>query len=58
MLGLLALDQPPSTPGTGGTGPEPPGTERVQHLIEWIGIAIFAALVIGAIVILIRSRRG
>jgi hypothetical protein len=56
MSGLLALDQPPIT-GTGGTGPEPPGTKTVEHLLEWVGIAIFVALMVSAAVILIRNRR-
>jgi hypothetical protein len=41
---------------TGSTGPMPPGTGRVQQLVEWIGIALFAALVIGTAVILMRNR--
>jgi hypothetical protein len=36
----------------------PPGTERVETLVEGIGIAIFVALAIGAAAILIRNRRG
>jgi len=36
----------------------PPGTGRVEQLIEWIGIAIFVALAVSAAVILIRNRRG
>ena len=51
------LDRPLIT-GTGSTGPVPPGTKRVESLIEGIGIAIFVALAISAAVILIQKRRG
>ena len=51
------LDRPPVT-GTGSAAPMPPGTERVESLVEGIGIAIFVALAIGAAAILIRNRRG
>jgi hypothetical protein len=51
------LDRPLIT-GTGSTGAMPPGTGRVEQLIEWIGIAIFVALAVSAAVILIRNRRG
>jgi hypothetical protein len=58
MLQTLVLDLAPSMIGTGGTGPVPPGAGRVEQLIEWIGIAIFVALVISAAVILIRKYLG
>ncbi|WP_157934533.1 hypothetical protein [Microvirga ossetica] len=48
----------PLISGTEGTGPVPPGTGRVEQLIEWIGLAIFVALAVSAAVILIRNRRG
>ena len=41
----------------GSTGPVPPGTGRVQQLVEWVGVALFAALVIGTAVILMRNRQ-
>ena len=52
-----AFDRPLIT-GTASADPVPPGTERVEYLIEGIGIAIFVALAVGAAVILIRNRRG
>ena len=58
MLQMLILDRPPSIIGTGSTGAVPPGAGRVEQLIEWIGIAIFVALVISAAVILIRNYLG
>jgi hypothetical protein len=58
MLQTLPLDRPLPIPGTGSTGPVPPGAERVEQLIEWIGIAIFVALAISAAVILIRYYLG
>jgi hypothetical protein len=58
MLQTLALDRPLPILGTGSTGPVPPGAGRVEQLIEWIGIAIFVALVISAAVILIRNYLG
>jgi hypothetical protein len=51
------LDRPLIT-GTGSTGAMPPGTGRVEQLIEWIGIAIFVALAASAAVILIRTAGG
>ena len=51
------LDRPLVT-GTGSAAPIPPGTERVESLVEGIGIAIFVTLAIGAAAILIRNRRG
>jgi hypothetical protein len=57
MFGPLALDRISSIIGTGALGPEPPGTERVAQLLEWVGIAIFAALLVGAAVILVRNRK-
>jgi len=50
------LDRPLVT-GTGSTGPVPPGTGKVEYLIEWIGIAIFVVLAVSAAAILIRNRR-
>jgi hypothetical protein len=35
----------------------PPGTARVESLLETVGIAIFVALLVGAAVILIRQNR-
>ena len=58
MLQTLAVDWPLPIPGTGSTGPVPPGAERVEQLIEWIGIAIFGALAISAAVILLRNYLG
>ena len=52
-----AFDRPLIT-GTASAGPVPPGTERVEYLIEGIGIAIFVTLAVSAAVILIRNRRG
>jgi hypothetical protein len=52
-----AFDRPLIT-GTAIAGLGPPGTERIEYLIEGIGIAIFVTLVVSAAVILIRSRRG
>ena len=57
MLETLVLDRPPLMAGAGSTGPVPPGTGRVRDLIEWIGIAIFVALVVSTVVILIRNPR-
>jgi hypothetical protein len=57
MPATTVLDRPLIT-GIGSVGPVPPGTERVEYLIEGIGIAIFVALAVSAAVILIRSRRG
>ena len=58
MLQTLVLERPLHIVGTGNTGPVPPGAGRVEKLIEWIGIAIFVALVISAAVILIRNYLG
>jgi len=55
MSATLGLDRSLIS-GTGSTGPVPAGTERVEQLIEWIGIAIIVALVVSA-VILMRNRR-
>jgi hypothetical protein len=49
---------PPLIIGTASASPLPPGTERVEYLIEGIGIIIFVALSVSAAVILIRNRRG
>ena len=57
MFGPLALDRISSIIGTGAMGPEPPVTERVAQLLEWVGIAIFVALLVGAAVILVRNRK-
>ena len=57
MLGPLALDRMSSITGTGALGPEPPGADRVGQLLEWVGIAIFVALLVGAAVILVRNRQ-
>ena len=57
MLEPLALDRISSMIGTGPMGPEPPGTERVGQLLEWVGIAIFVALLVGAAVTLVRNRQ-
>jgi hypothetical protein len=57
MPATPVLDRPLIT-GIGSVGPVPPGTERVEYLIEGIGLAIFVALAVSAAVILIRSRRG
>jgi hypothetical protein len=59
---LMAQERPALITGTGGaegdTKPSPPGAERVANLFEIVGIGIFLALRAGAIVILIRRRRG
>lgn len=57
MVEPLALGWISSIIGTGAMGPEPPGTERVGQLLEWIGIAIFVALLVGAALILVRNRQ-
>jgi hypothetical protein len=57
MFGPLVLDRISSIIGTGAMGPVPPGTERVGQLLEWVGIAIFVALLVGAAVILVRNRQ-
>jgi hypothetical protein len=57
MPATPVLDRPLIT-GIRSVDPVPPGTERVEYLIEGIGIAIFVALAVSAAVILIRSRRG
>jgi len=57
MFGPLVLDRISFIIGTGATVPEPPGTERVAQLLEWVGVAIFAALLVGAAVILVRNRK-
>jgi hypothetical protein len=52
-----AFDRPLIT-GIASAGPVPPGTKRVEYLIEGIGITIFVTLAVSAAVILIRNRRG
>lgn len=37
--------------------PSPPGTARVESLLEVVGIAIFVGLLVGAATILIRENR-
>jgi hypothetical protein len=56
---LLAFGRPPATQefGEGTTEAVPPGTARVESLLETVGIAIFVALLVGAAVILIRQNR-
>ena len=56
MPEMPALDRPLIT-GTGSTEAVPPGMGRVEQLIEWIGIALFIALVVSTAVILIRNRQ-
>ena len=58
MLQTLVLGRTRPIVGTESTGPVPPGAGRVGQLVEWIGIAIFVALVISAAVILIRNYLG
>jgi hypothetical protein len=55
----LVFDRPPATQaiGEGTTEALPPGTTRVESLIETVGIAIFVALLGGAAVILIQRNR-
>jgi hypothetical protein len=53
---LLAFGRPPATQ-EGTTEAVPPGTARVESLLETVGIAIFVALLVGAAVILIRQNR-
>jgi hypothetical protein len=59
-MDLLAQDRPALIAGVGEgeTGPAPPGAERVATLMEIVGIAIFLALLVGAVVILVRRHRG
>jgi hypothetical protein len=57
MPATPVLNRPLIT-GTASAGPVPPGTARVEYLIEGIGIAIFVTLAVSAAVILIRNRRG
>jgi hypothetical protein len=54
-----AFSQSPIGPGTGESALEarPPGTARVETMLETVGIAIFAALLIGIVAILIRRSR-
>jgi hypothetical protein len=56
----LAFGRPPATPeiGEGTTEALPPGTARVENLLETVGIVIFLALLVGAAVILIRRNRN
>jgi hypothetical protein len=44
--------------GTESVSPMPPGTQRVENLIEGIGVAIFVAIAVGTIVVLIRNHWG
>ena len=59
MMGLLTAGPLLSLTaiGEGETGPSPPGTARVESLFVTVGIAIFLALLVGAIVILIRKHQ-
>jgi hypothetical protein len=59
-MDLLAQDRPALFPevGAADAGPSPPRTEKVATLLEIVGIAIFLALLVRAVVILIRRRRG
>jgi hypothetical protein len=43
--------------GEGDTAPLPPGTARVESLFVMVGAAIFLALLVGAIVILVRKHQ-
>jgi hypothetical protein len=56
---LLALSRPPTIPGPreGELEPSPPGTARVESLLEVIGIAIFGALLVGVAINLIRQNQ-
>jgi hypothetical protein len=58
-MDVLAQDRPAVIPqlGEADTGPAPPGAENVATLFEIVGIGIFLALLVGA-VILIRRNRG
>ena len=55
----LALGRPPATSeiGEGTVAPSPPGTERIETLMVVVGIVIFMALALGAVVILVRKHR-
>jgi hypothetical protein len=55
----VALSQSPVAPGIGEGSLEarPPGTARVKTMLETVGIAIFPALLIGIVAILIRRTR-
>jgi uncharacterized protein (TIGR03382 family) len=59
-MDLLAQDRPALIPGVGeaDTGPAPPGAENVATLLEIVGAGIFLALLVAAVVILIRRNRG
>lgn len=54
----LILDRPPTVPTLPGDDgwPPPPGAARAESLIEAVGVLIFLALLIGAVVIMIRHR--
>ncbi|ANY85033.1 hypothetical protein BB934_43260 (plasmid) [Microvirga ossetica] len=54
-----AFGPPAAIPETGEAALEarPPGTARVETMLETVGIAIFAALLVSAAVILIRRNR-
>jgi hypothetical protein len=56
---LLTFGRPPATQeiGEGATEALPPGTTRVESLLETVGIAIFVVLRGGAAVILIQRNR-
>jgi hypothetical protein len=60
MMDLPTQDRPALIPGAGkrDSGPAPPGTENVATLLEIVGIGIFLALLVGAVLNLIRRRRG
>ena len=57
MLEPLALDRISYIIEAGAMGPKPPGTERAGQLLEWVGIALFVALLVGAAVTLVRNRQ-
>ena len=59
-MDVLAQERPAVIPqlGEADAGPSPPGVENAATLFEIVGIGIFLALLVGAVVILIRRRRG
>jgi hypothetical protein len=57
-MDLLPFSQSPAPAiGEGTLEAGPPGTARVETMLEAVGIAIFAAPLIGIVAILIRRNR-
>ena len=55
----LALGRPLATSeiGEGTVVPSPPGTERIETLLVVVGIVIFMALALGAVILVRKHRR-